>query len=177
MSRSRTKRNTFRRPSSIRPCQRGDPIRNPFLARRHFDQRRALRRIGVQDAGRVPTQEHGRAASLRPRRGPVPGSCWRGTAIASGVGGRPGLAWPGRLSWADRISRSSAGKITALLPINKRGLRQCNCHFPGMLEHVGRLVGFGMKLRAQRERLRPWPARRHDDADSRPSLCNLMGQG
>jgi hypothetical protein len=49
-------------------------------------------------------------------------------------------------------------------------------HVAGMFEHVGLLVGFGVKLRAQRERLRSWPTRRHDDSDPRPSLGGPMGQ-
>jgi hypothetical protein len=65
-------------------------------------------------------------------------------------------------------------------PTRQKRLRltdtRAKCHVPGMLEHIGRLVGFGMKLGAQRERLRLGPARRYDDADPRPSLGDPMGQ-
>lgn len=49
-------------------------------------------------------------------------------------------------------------------------------HSPGMLEHVGRLVEFGMKLGAQSERLRSWSTRSYDYADPRPSPGNMTGQ-
>src|SRR5580698_9049714 len=56
------------------------------------------------------------------------------------------------------------------------GLSELSRHFSCLPEHGCWLIGLVMKQHAQRELVRPWPTRRHDDADAGPSLGNLMGQ-
>ena len=68
--------------------------------------------------------------------------------------------------------------LTVVLPaltINN-GSPERNRHFPCVPEHVCRLVGFCVKAHARRKIKREWPARRHEDADGRPSLGDLTGQ-
>src|ERR1700730_1348189 len=60
----------------------------------------------------------------------------------------------------------------------RRSIRvsEWNRHFPGLPEYDCRLIGLGVKVYAQWELFRSWPARRHDDGDPGPSLGNATGQ-
>jgi hypothetical protein len=56
------------------------------------------------------------------------------------------------------------------------GLSELSRHFSRLPEHGCWLIGLVVKQHAQGEMVRPWPTRRHDDADAGPSLGNLTGQ-